>query len=190
MAEVKVLIEGYSVSDGEEFSCSTVTLIKDGDLIIIVDPGTMKDQAILIKKLREENLTIGDVNVVCVTHGHPDHYRNVGMFPKAKLLEYWGLWDRDSVEDWESPFSKDIEIIKTPGHDDAAITLLVKIDQGKIAVCGDVFWWTTSEKQEVDINKKDPFAKNQKRLVDSRKKLLEVADYIIPGHGKMFKVEK
>ena len=36
----------------------------------------------------------------------------------------------------------------------------------------------------------DPYASDMKKLKESRKKLLELADYIIPGHGKMFKVEK
>jgi len=31
---------------------------------------------------------------------------------------------------------------------------------------------------------------NTETLIASRKKIIEVADYIIPGHGKMFKVEK
>ena len=33
-------------------------------------------------------------------------------------------------------------------------------------------------------------ARDEKALQESRKKILEIADYIIPGHGKMFKVEK
>ena len=32
----------------------------------------------------------------------------------------------------------------------------------------------------------DPYAIDAKRLEDSRKKVLALADYIIPGHGKMF----
>jgi len=40
------------------------------------------------------------------------------------------------------------------------------------------------------MNRKDPFVKDKVALMNSRKKLLEIADYIIPGHGKMFKVEK
>jgi hypothetical protein len=40
------------------------------------------------------------------------------------------------------------------------------------------------------MNLKDPYVKNEKDLKESRKKVLEIADYIIPGHGKMFKVQK
>ena len=34
---------------------------------------------------------------------------------------------------------------------------------------------------------KDPMAWDQKELEKSRKKVLEIADYIIPGHGKIFR---
>jgi len=37
---------------------------------------------------------------------------------------------------------------------------------------------------------KDPYVKNKEDLMKSRKKVVEIADYIIPGHGKMFKVGK
>jgi len=67
MAEVKVLIEGYTSADSpEESSCSTVTLIKDGNLVMVVDPGTLRDQKNLVDKLREEGLGVDDVNVVCI----------------------------------------------------------------------------------------------------------------------------
>ena len=88
----------------------------------------------------------------------------------------------------------DIEIIHTPGHDMFHCTFLVKTEKyGKVAIAADVFWWADGEEQKTDkeslLNRKDPYAKNEEQLLESRKKVLEVADYIIPGHGKMFKVE-
>ena len=187
MAEVKILIEGYATADtketGEERTCSTITLVRDKDIVMVVDPGVLEDQKILIDKLREEGLTINDVNVVCVTHSHIDHYRNIGMFPEAKTLEYWGLWDRNTVEDWNEQFTDDIRIIKTPGHSYDGITLLVKTDKGVVAICGDVFW-------KENFPEEDPYATDIEKLKESRKKISEMANYIIPGHGKMFKVEK
>jgi len=91
-------------------------LVKDKDIVMVVDPGVLEDQKILVGKLKEEGLTIDDVNIVCITHSHIDHYRNIGMFPQAKTLEYYGLWDGQTVEDWQEQFSDDIRIIKTPGH--------------------------------------------------------------------------
>lgn len=47
------------------------------------------------------------------------------------------------------------------------------------------------EKQEIDVEKSDgnPEHMNIQKLIASREKILEIADYIIPGHGKMFKVK-
>jgi len=63
-----------------------------------------------------------------------------------------------------------------------------------VAIVSDVFWWSDEEEQKTDkeslMNHEDPYMKNKEELMESRKKVLEIADYIIPGHGKMFKVEK
>ncbi|MDD5172971.1 MAG: MBL fold metallo-hydrolase [Patescibacteria group bacterium] len=187
MAKVKILVEGYTTANtaeqGEEKTCPTITLIRDKDIVMVVDPGVLEDQKILIDKLKEENLTIDDVNIVCITHSHIDHYRNIGIFPKAKTLEYWGLWDRNTVEDWKEQFTDDIQILKTPGHNYDGLTLFVKTDEGVVAICGDIFW-------EQNFPEDDPYASDIEQLKESRKKVLEMADYIIPGHGKMFKTEK
>ncbi|HCX27641.1 MAG TPA: hypothetical protein DHI91_00690, partial [Candidatus Portnoybacteria bacterium] len=112
MAEVKVLIEGYTSADsaGEEKTCATITLIKDGDNKIIVDPGVLENQKMLVDKLKEEELSVSDINIVFITHSHIDHYRNIGMFPEAKTLEYYGLWNKNTVQNWQEQFSEDIKI--------------------------------------------------------------------------------
>ncbi len=187
MAEVKILIQGYTNADtkdsGEERTCSTITLIKDGDLVMVVDPGVLEDQQMLVDALKKEGLTIDDVNIVCITHSHIDHYRNIGMFPRAKTLEYWGLWNKNTVDDWQEQFTPDIKIIKTPGHNYDGITLLVNTNKGIIAICGDVFW-------KKNFPENDDYASDPEKLAESRKKILDLADWVIPGHGEMFKVEK
>jgi glyoxylase-like metal-dependent hydrolase (beta-lactamase superfamily II) len=184
MAEVKILVEGYtSEESGEEKTCSTVTLVRDKDIIMVVDPGVLENQKILVDALKKEGLGVNDVNVVCITHSHIDHYRNIGMFPEAKTLEFYGLWEKNTVDDWEEQFTDDIKIIKTPGHNYTAITLLVKTDKGIVAIVGDVFW-------KENFPEKDEYADDPEKLKESRKLVLEKADYIVPGHGKMFEVKK
>ncbi|MBU2264720.1 MBL fold metallo-hydrolase [Patescibacteria group bacterium] len=186
MAEVKVLIEGYTTADstesGEEKTCPTITLIKDGDNKIIVDPGVLDSQKILVDKLREEGLSVNDINIVFITHSHIDHYRNIGMFPEAKTLEYYGLWDKNTVQDWEEQFSDDIKIIKTPGHSLDGLTFLVKTNDGVVAVCGDVFW-------KKNFPENDEYAIDSEKLKESRRIVSGAADWIIPGHAGMFKVK-
>ena len=87
----------------------------------------------------------------------------------------------------------DIEILETPGHVLEHLSLLINTPKGKVALAGDCLWWVKGEKQMVNVNKKDdshPKDLDMKKLIASRKKLLKIADYIIPGHGKMFKVKK
>jgi len=188
MAEVKVLVEGYTTDDGvseseDERTCATITLIRDGNNIIVVDPGVLQSQDVLVDALKKEGLAIDDVTHVFLTHSHIDHFRNIGMFPKAKVLEFYGIWEENMVDDWQEQFSEDIKIIKTPGHIANALTFLVKTNEGIIAIVGDVFW-------KENWPEKDPYASDLEELAKSRKKILELADYIIPGHGKMFKVKK
>jgi len=184
VAEVKVLIEGYTSDEkGGGKTCATITLVKDKDIVMIVDPGALEDQKMLVDALKKEGLGIDDVNVVCISHSHIDHYRNIGMFPKAKTLEYWGLWDKNTVEDWNEQFTEDIKILKTPGHDYSSITLLIKTKNGVIAIVGDVFW-------KENLPEDDLYASDKEKLKESRKKVLEMADWVIPGHGKMFRVKR
>lgn len=188
MAEVKILVEGYTNEDSkakndEEATACTISLVKDNDIVMIVDPGVLKDQQILVDALKKEGLGIEDITHVCLTHSHIDHFRNIGMFPKAKTLEYYGLWEGDTVDDWKEQFSEDIKIIKTPGHNSTGISLLVNTDKGKVAIIGDVFWKENEPKD-------DPYADDKVKLEESRKKILEIADYIVPGHSGMFKVNK
>ncbi len=188
MAQVKILVEGYTSADSsaesdEERTCPTITLVKDKDIVMVVDPGVLKSQDILKEKLKEEGLEIDDVNIVFITHSHADHYRNAGMFPKAKLLEYFALWNGNKAEEWNEQFTKDIQIIKTPGHSRTGLTLLVQTDKGVVAACGDVFWKENSPQN-------DPYASEPEKIMESRQKVLEMADWIIPGHAGIYKVKR
>ncbi len=188
MAEVKVLIKGYTNADslkerGIEKTCATISLVKDKDITLVVDPGVLESQDLLVEALKKEGLAVEDIDIVCITHSHIDHYRNIGMFPSAKTLEFYGLWDKNSVEDWKEDFSEDIKIIKTPGHDKTSITLFIKTHKGIIAICGDVFW-----KENYPLL--DNYADEPLKLKESRKRIIELADYIIPGHDSMYKIKK
>jgi glyoxylase-like metal-dependent hydrolase (beta-lactamase superfamily II) len=178
-AEVQILVEGYA----EEKTCPTITLVKDGDLIMVVDPGVLESQQVLIDALQKEGLAVSDVNIVCITHSHLDHYRNIGMFANAKALDFFGVWEKQSVEDWKEQFSENIQILKTPGHDHTSITLFVKTDNGLVAICGDVFW-------KEDFPENDIYALDAEKLKESRSVVLRLADWIIPGHGKMYSAKK
>lgn len=194
--EIKILIKGYvKEEDNAEFASSTTTLIREGNLNIIVDPGM--DRKLLLASLKKENLSPSKIDYVILTHYHLDHSLLAGIFENAKIL------DNSEIYSWNGKIEShkgkvpgaDIEIINTPGHDMFHCSVLVKTKKlGKIAIVGDVFWWSNTEKQQTDkkslMEHKDPYMKDEKKLLASRKKILKIADYIIPGHGKTFKVKK
>ncbi len=193
MAGVKILIEGYAKEKGgTEFASSTTTLIREGNLNIIVDPGM--NRGLLLEALEKEGLSPAEINYVVLTHYHLDHSLLAGIFKNAEVLDDGSIYSfNGKIKDHDGKIPEtDIEIIKTPGHDPFHCSVVVKADDlGKIVIASDVFWWETGQEQKTDkeslIEHKDPYVKNKEALINSRKKVLEIADYIIPGHGKMFK---
>lgn len=192
MAEIKVLIEGYAKeTENGWVANSSVVFIKSNRKNIIVDPGFDREK--LLNALRKEGLKISDIDFVFLTHGHIDHSLLAGIFEDAKIIDELCVYQKDIIIQHNGIIpGTDIKVIRTPEHMEEHCSLIVNTEKGIYAVAGDVFWWLENEKQEVDINKLDgdPEHMDMKKLIASRKKLLELADYIIPGHGKMFKVEK
>ena len=195
MATIKVLIEGYAKKiENGWMASSTTCLVTTDDKKIITDPGCNRQK--LLKVLQEENLTTDDIDYVFLSHCHPDHVLLAGIFEKAKYVTFDSnlIYDKDLLTKFDKHvLGKDIEIIETSGHALEHLSLLVNTPQGKIAIAGDVFWWIDGDNQVVDVNQKDHSkakGMNMKSLIESRKKLLIISDYIIPGHGKMFKVNK
>ncbi len=191
MTKVKVLIEGYAKELKNGWvSSSTTTLAQDNGLNIITDPGV--NRKLLLKKLKQEGLKTSDIDYVFMSHCHPDHSILTGMFEKAKVLDNELIYDEDKEYEHGGRVPKtDLKIINTPGHDQFHASLVVKTSKGTVVVAGDVFWWNDSEQdnssESILLNHKDPFVKNKKALLASRKKILKIADWIIPGHGKIFK---
>jgi glyoxylase-like metal-dependent hydrolase (beta-lactamase superfamily II) len=201
MAEVKVLVEGLHqlVDSRIEISCTT-TLIK-GEENILVDPGALVNKENLLKALKEENLEPEDIKIIILTHLHLDHITNIYLFENAKVFLRFrgetfypgqfqeihkGYMERFNI--LSSVIDKDIKIIETPGHTSDSISIIVNSEIGKIVIAGDAI----GGEAWIDLEKKgDPNIFYDVDKFDvSRKKILEIADWIIPGHGKMFKVKR
>jgi len=191
-ATVKILVKGYinenaSTYSEKEVARPTITLVRDGKWVIVVDPGTLENNQVLTDALEKENLTVDDVNIVCITHSHFDHYKNVGMFPNAKVLERFGLWDNDKLESCPQDFTKNIKIVPTPGHDSTSITLFVTTGPesefpGIVAICGDVFWREGYPENSYN----DSHVQDGDKLEESRRMVLSGANWIVPGHGDIY----
>ena len=85
-ASVYVLHEGYVGRDGDdERVAGTVTLILDGDAVIVVDPGMVASREALLAALTAYGPQPGDVTDVVFSHHHPDHTVNAALFPAARI---------------------------------------------------------------------------------------------------------
>jgi len=84
-------------------------------------------------------------------------------------------------------FDKDIEIILTPGHAEDLISVIVNTPEGRVVIAGDAI----PGKEWIDLNRQpSELVTDVEKFNKSREKILEKADYIIPGHGDMFRVRK
>jgi len=193
LAKLTILVEGYARDGKDYFEASpTTVLVEDCGKRVLVDPGCNKE--LLVAAFKKENISMSEVDYIFLTHTHLDHFLNIRLFPKLDVLDGGTIFRGDK----EYSFSKflpgtKIEVVRTPGHSFEHVALLVWTDSGVVAIAGDVFWWVDGE-QKTDLKSlltiNDPYLHDSKELLKSRKLLLEKSDFIIPGHGKMFKVLK
>ncbi|MCX6785189.1 MAG: MBL fold metallo-hydrolase [Candidatus Komeilibacteria bacterium] len=143
MSIIKVLINGYvKKENGNEYASSSVTLIRDHNLNILVDVGM--NRQLLLDALKQEDLRPADINFVVLTHTHLDHCLLVGIFENAQILDDSSVYTFDGkISEYDSKIpGTDIEIISTPGHDQFHCAVLVNTEEfGKVAIAADLFWW-------------------------------------------------
>jgi glyoxylase-like metal-dependent hydrolase (beta-lactamase superfamily II) len=181
-ARVHVLQDGYAREDeaGDRVG-STVTLIMDGDVVVVVDPGMVSSRADLIAALAAHGVAPEAVTDVVFSHHHPDHTVNAALFPAARIHDFWAVYDGDlwiSREAEGTELSPSIRLIASPGHTDQDISTVASTPDG-VYVCTHAWWGA-------DGPADDPFSLDQQVLSRSRQRILGIASVIIPGHGPSF----
>ncbi|MGH9210216.1 MAG: MBL fold metallo-hydrolase [Acidimicrobiales bacterium] len=175
-AIVRVLAAGYY---GKGVA-STVGWIRDGDVCVVVDPGMVRDRAVILDPLMALGVRPSDVTDVVFSHHHPDHTLNAALFPDARYHDHWAIyqgdvWTSRDAEGFE--LSPSIRLIRTPGHSAEDITTLAHTGDGVAAFTH--VWWNGEGPAE------DPYA-DMEQLHQSRARVLAVADLVAPGHGPAF----
>lgn len=163
--------------------CSAVVLIK-GEKNILVDPGNFGFEEEILAQLSENGLKPEDIDYVLLTHSHFDHVSNMYLFKNSKLIRKGNVWYDKKVEvrkDNKVDIVEGVEEIQTPGHTPAHRSIVVKADKTYV-VAGDAVQPHMLEKGFDD----DP---NKDDIIASYQKILDIADVIIPGHGKVIEGE-
>jgi len=181
-AEITILVEGYVKNDGESVG-STISLVKSKHVNLIVDPGLVKERGEITHGLLKEGLRAEDITHVFITHHHPDHTVNIGMFPNAKVIDVDSIYYKDTWLEHERNYriTDEIAVIPTPGHTMEDATLLVRTEEGVVAFTH--AWW-----REDLTPANDPLAEDRRLLKKSRQKIMDSADFIVPSHGGMKKL--
>lgn len=183
MATIEVLVAGYARKDGEVARvASTVSLVRAAGLIAVVDPGMVADQQHILAPLAARGLAPADVTDVIVSHHHPDHTINVGLFPAATVHDHWATYRGDVWVDRPAEgavLADGVTLWATPGHTDEDLSTVVTTDEGVVVLTH--LWWHATMQG-------DPRATDLDRLHANRARVLAVADRIVPGHGPAFDV--
>lgn len=181
-ARLDVLTVGYV---GDRVA-GTVTLVRDGDRTIVVDPGMVSSRDLILTPLRDLGVEPDAVTDVVFSHHHPDHTLNAALFGNARFHDFWAIYQNDVWMDrrvFEHPdgwnLSPSVRLLATPGHSAQDISTLVDTDNG-LVVCTHV-WWT---EQGPALDRR---AESQAALNVSRAKVLGLQPaLVVPGHGAPF----
>ena len=183
VATVDVLVDGYARRDGDVARVAgTVSLVRSGDLVAVVDPGMVASPREILDPLEAHGLSPADVTDVVLSHHHPDHTVNVGLFPGARVHDQWAVYQGDTWRDRPAEghaLADDVVLWETPGHTPQDISTMVTTADGLVAITH--LWWHASMEG-------DPRAVDLDALHRGRARVLEAATRIVPGHGPAFGV--
>jgi len=179
-ARVDVLLNGSLTSTGGGVQ-STCTLVRDGDHVIVVDPGMASGAAAILEPLARFGIRPEDVTEVVLSHHHPDHTMYAGLFPNAAVHDHWAIYRGTDWEDSECDgrvLSPSVRLARTPGHTAEDLALIAGTPDGVVV--------TTHSWFHADSGVEDEDPEDREQLRTSRRSILDVADRIIPGHGPAF----
>jgi glyoxylase-like metal-dependent hydrolase (beta-lactamase superfamily II) len=181
MAEVHVLVDGYILEGEPQRVGSTVSFVRDGDSLIVIDPGFVVARSAILDPLVRLDVDPTTVTDVVFSHHHPDHTVNAALFPNARIHDHWATYhdDRWTSRDAEGfAVSANVTLLETPGHTPQDITTVARTDDGLFTFTH--LWWSAEGPAE------DPYAIDPALLHEHRARVLELADRIVPGHGPAF----
>ena len=178
-ARLDVLVEGYARAP---HVAGTVSLVRDADRVVVVDPGMVADRELILRPLRELGVRPEDVTDIVLSHHHLDHNVNIALFPVVPVHDFQSVIegdvftrrDADGVE-----LTPSIRLLATPGHTPQDITTLVGTAQDVVALTH--LWWTGEGPAD------DPYATDRDGLRAQRERVLGLAGLVVPGHGPAFR---
>ena len=178
-ARLDVLVEGYARLP---HVAGTVSLVRDADRVVVVDPGMVADRDLILRPLRELGVRPEDVTDVVLSHHHLDHNLNVALFPVVPVHDFQSVIEGDvfTRRDVDGvQLTPSIRLLATPGHTPQDLTTLVGTADDVAALTH--LWWTADGPAD------DPYTPDRELLRRQRERVLDLATLVVPGHGAPFR---
>jgi hydroxyacylglutathione hydrolase len=182
-------------------NCNTYLI--QGDKNILIDPGHLQLFDHVKIGLADLGLTMEKIDLVLVTHGHPDHLEAALLFKKPSLItlsraeadfidEWIGKAGGNTGYDYKADFflqegdlkigNHTFQVLETPGHSPGSICLYWP--EEKALFTGDVIF-------DQGIGRTDLPGGNGPLLKESIQKLATLdVEYVLSGHGEVIKGRK
>ena len=180
MTSVHLLHAGYA----HHRVGSSVVLVRDGDALIVADPGMVANRSRILDPLAAHGIAPEDVTHVFLSHHHPDHTVNIALFPNAEVVDFWARYKDDLWLDHDGDgyqLAPNSTLWLTPGHTAEDASLIVRADDAVYAMTH--LWWKEDRTPEID-----PLGDDQAAIEAGRARVLAEVDIVIPGHGSAFTV--
>lgn len=168
---------------------SSVTLIQNEEENILIDTGTPKYFPFIKEKLAEQILKPDDINYIFNTHFHMDHCGNDAFFPKATVwigrsnLDYKTGRARVYTDEKLIDYPAHVKMFFTPGHTVDHVSYFYEENGVKYVWAGDAL------REDIIRKQAHPKVHVPEDFISSMKKIFEMADVIIPGHGRIIQGE-
>jgi glyoxylase-like metal-dependent hydrolase (beta-lactamase superfamily II) len=162
-ARLDVLFTGYAA----DRVAGTVSLVRDGDRIIVVDPGMVPTRAAIMDPLEDLGVSPREVTDVVLSHHHPDHTVNIALFGEIPVHDFQAVYHRDSWEERPADgvqLTPSVWLLATPGHTSQDLSVLVGTAEQVVVLTH--LWWTAQGPQE------DPYAPDPEALRTQRERML------------------
>ena len=173
------------------------TLLVRGERDYLVDPGVIMQGAPLFAALGELGVDAGEIKDVILTHLHFDHAEGLAAWPQRRVIVHrleteapyaqivagqLEMANLEVVDGERGEIEPGVGWIRTPGHSDGLITLLVDTDDGLVAVASDCVGPLPEYFDEMDLP--EDFGPERDELLEQWRKIRDLDPaVVIPGHN-------
>jgi glyoxylase-like metal-dependent hydrolase (beta-lactamase superfamily II) len=173
------------------------SLLIRGEQDYLVDPGLIMQGAPLISAMSELGVSANDVKNVILTHLHFDHAEGMAAWPMRKTYVHrleneapyaqivsgsMEMAQLEILDGEQGEIEPGLRWMRTPGHSDGLITLLVETDDGLVAIASDCVGPLPEYFDEMDLP--EDFGPEREELLEQWQKIRDLNPaVVIPGHN-------